>query len=55
MGLGVFALTGRMGLELIGSRGCDDAGVAAGCLAGTGLILVDMREAVLEVIPDGAI
>lgn len=42
-------------LELIGSRGCDEAGVAAGCLAGAGFILVDMREAVLEVIPDGAI
>ena len=44
-----------MGLKLIGSRGCDEAGVAAGCLAGASLILVDMREAVLEVIPDGAI
>ena len=44
-----------MGLELIGSRGCDEAGVAAGSLAGASFILVDMREAVLEVIPDGAI
>ena len=55
MGLGVFALTGRMGLKLIGCRGCDEAGVAAGSLAGASLILVDMRETVLEVIPDGAI
>ena len=43
------------GLELIGSRGCDEAGVAAGSLAGTGFFLVDMREAVLEVIPNRAI
>ena len=55
MGLGVFALTGRMGLELIGSRGSDETGVAAGSLAGTGLILVDMREAVLELIAHAGI
>ena len=55
MGLGVFALIGRMGLELIRSRGCDEAGVAAGCLAGASLILVDMREAVLELIAHAGI
>ena len=61
MGLGTSALylslrpvtvgSGRMGLEQFVGNACgDDAGVAAGCLAGTGLILVDMREAVLELI-----
>ena len=60
MGLGASALylslrpvtvgSGRMGLELIGSRGCDEAGVASGSLAGAGFFLVDMREAVLELI-----
>ena len=44
-----------MGLELIGSRGSDEAGVAAGSLAGTGFILVDMREAVLELIAHAGI
>ena len=66
MGLGTSALylslrpvtvgSGRMGLEQFVGNACgDDAGVAAGSLAGTGFLLVDMREAVLEVIPDGAI
>ena len=40
---------------IIGSRGCDEAGVAPGSLAGAGFLLVDMREAVLEVIPNRAI
>ena len=55
MGLGVFALTGRMGLKLIGSRGSDEAGVASGSLAGAGFFLVDMREAVLELIAHAGI
>ena len=44
-----------MGLKLIGCRGSDEAGVAAGCLAGAGFILVDMREAVLELIAHAGI
>lgn len=55
MFLKAFALSGRMGLELIRSRGCDEAGVAAGCLAGASFILVDMREAVLELIAHAGI
>ena len=45
-----------MGLEQFVGNACgDEAGVAPGSLAGAGFLLVDMREAVLEVIPDGAI
>ncbi len=43
------------GLELIGSRGCDEAGVAPGSLAGAGFFQVDMREAVLELIAHAGI
>ena len=39
------------GLEQFVGNACgDDAGVAAGSLAGAGFLLVDMREAVLELI-----
>ena len=44
------------GLEKFVGNACgDDAGVASGSLAGAGFLLVDMREAVLEVIPNRAI
>ena len=48
--------SGRMGLEQFVGNACgDEAGVASGSLAGTGLILVDMRETVLELIAHAGI
>ena len=45
-----------MGLEQFVGNACgDEAGVAPGSLAGTGLILVDMREAILELIAHAGI